>query len=330
MFFCSFFSVFGQSTTTYYLDDYQNEIAKDQHKYYQVITDAEKKNVQHQQTTFFLDGTIFSKGLLNEKFFPTGVWEFYYSNGNIKEKIFYDRIPAGVYETYYESGDPELQAFVIKGSKKKFPQNLRIENYWNSARKQLVENGNGYMILLEPTTEMEGKMKNGLKDSIWLGSSLQYKIDFAEVYRDGEFVSGVSVDANDALLKYTNIDEMSHPEDPQAFILYLQKNLKNLSKYIDRQHYSVLSLNIDAEGNVTDYSTSSTGNPELGKVIFELAKKYPKWIPKSHRGVKMASVCRIPISQRIKFVTEENLTDPSRRGQYFANPSLSENRVQYR
>ncbi|TRX22496.1 hypothetical protein FNW25_14405 [Flavobacterium franklandianum] len=50
---------------------------------------------------------------------------------------------------------------------------------------------------------MHLEIKNGFKDSTWVGKDKKLKITYTENYNNGDFISGVSIDSNKEEHKYT-------------------------------------------------------------------------------------------------------------------------------
>ena len=321
------FALAAQNDATYYLNEQLNDTPQGSHTYYQVITNAKTKGIYHQQTTYYLSGAVYSKGMFSKEDTPTGFWEFYYPNGNPKEKIFYDRVPSGYYATYYENGQMHLEGSVIKTSPKIFPDNVRINNYWNVDKTQVVRDGQGTLVVVKDEIVMEGKIKNGLKDSIWYGRCQKYNIDFAEVYKEGEFVSGMSVDAENISRRYKAIEASVEPMGgSSAFGKYFRERFE-IPKKLKGVVRTVVSFVVQPNGTATDYQIVQNDHPGLAEAIIDILKTYPGWTPKSYRGVPMAVTYTLPLilneSNYEPYYNRDMTVDPSRNGNLFANPRLS-------
>lgn len=324
-------ATYSQEIAKYYLNESLLEVAPGNHKYYQIVKN-DSKNAPFEQTTFFLDGTMYSNGKFSDKGFAKGIWNFYHPNGNLKETIYYDKVPAGYYAAYYENGHMKLEGTIMTNIDKAFPNNVRIKNYWNTEYEQVVFDGNGTLFIIDDEVAMEGKIKNGLKDSIWHGACRKSQMDFAELYKDGELQSGISIDSTQATHRYTKSKVYGGPIGGfNAFYDVLFDQIDK-SRNFQSSSYTVVSFVIDSNGKFESYKVLSESAPGIGDQFAKIIKSYRGWTPYYNRGIAMKQLYSIPLTTSVdeKQSLRSFQNDPSRRGLHFANPPLSDNRIEYR
>lgn len=161
---------------------------------------------------------------------PDGPFIYYYENGKVKERgLYLSGLRVGYAFQYYENGNPRSTLYYPKkrGQVNDFKEyDFLIINYWSPEGEQLVNNGNGYCKCsfdyksinsisltsqLDRTTSIvnpedyyhdanglkyslneNGKVKDGLRDSVWLLHNNEGILLHKETFVNGNFKVGES------------------------------------------------------------------------------------------------------------------------------------------
>jgi TonB family protein len=170
--------------------------------------------------------------------------------------------------------------------------------------KKLVSAGNGicdcYLLDLKggPLRE-QGEVKNGLRDSVWLGF-IDDEVVLGELYEKGEFKEGLRYDGEKEY-KYN-----SYYSDPDvsgglpAMQEVFKKNLRYPVECRRRDIQGVVKLQfkIDKRGIMTDWTVLESVHPLLDAEAVRVLKLVP-WIPAMERGKPQESVFRMPVTFKL-------------------------------
>jgi len=182
----------------------------------------------------------------------------------------------------------------------------------DSLGKPEVVDGNGHYVdnYFFPQTDVtcEGYLKNGLREGQWKGvkKNKGEPISFTEVYKNGNFISGVSVDLNNKSYSYTNGEQEIIPKykfGEQAFNNFLTSNIvypKNArKKNITGRVYVIFT--VEKDGTLDNIKAAKSGNPdpELVAEAIRVMQKSPNWEPGRFFGQAVAFDYTVPINFKL-------------------------------
>ena len=302
---------FAQSSKdkTLYLDSLFVKTTKDDYKYYMVVKDYEIKKEDYFITRYFLSGKTESKGISESRdsFLRKGEVNSYYENENIKSSIFFkDGHPTGKCIFWYENGIKKLEGeYVLSSENQESEQpNLKVINSWDKNNIQITINGNGNYeddenienVGSYSVSTSNGKIKNGFKDGIWIGSNINRKFTFSEIYENGKFISGESIDAKNEKHFYTAIRKLPEPQyGINNFRQYVAKNfrLPDVRGLVGKIFTTFI---IDVNGKLINPTIIKGLRYDVDKEAIRVLSNYIDWIPAEHRGVKTRFKYSFPIN----------------------------------
>lgn len=292
---------FAQSSKdkTLFLDSLFVKTTKDDYKYYMVVKDYKIKKEEYLITRYFLSGKTESKGISESRdsFQRKGEVITYYENENVKSSIsFKDGHPIGKCEFWHENGIKKLEGeYVLSieddNTKK---SNLKVINSWDKNNIQIAINGDGDYEDDESFENMNsylvsssnGKIKNGFKDGIWIGLNINRNFTFSEIYENGKFISGESIDAKNEKHFYTAIEKMPEPQyGINNFRQYVAINFR-LPDVEGLVGTIFTTFIIDENGKLINPTAIKGLRYDVDKEAVRVFSNYVDWIPGEHRGVK--------------------------------------------
>jgi len=280
-----------------YLDSLWEETTIENSNYLRVIKDYVINQKKYLVRDYYSSGKIQMEGRSEskDKLVKTGQFTYYFENGNRQKIIaFKKNLPIRICYELYENGNKKQETEYIEGRKNE-PTICKIKNYWDENERQQVIDGNGIYESKEKDFYTIGKLKNGLKDSIWIGWFDKSKIKFVEEYKDGKFFSGISTDENNNSKPYLEVVKRPVPKrGMNHFYLYISKNLKFASEGL--QGKTSAQFDIDTEGKIVNIKVLNSEFPEFDKAIENTISSYENWIPAEMRGVKKKVTFALPLT----------------------------------
>lgn len=286
-----------------FLDSTFAETTEDKHHYYRIIDDFNKKQLTYLIVDYYRSGNIYSQcySTSNTAVKPIGLQTKYYENGNKKSAMtFEDGAPIGRFDTWHASGDAEMEAEyfyttgIIPGGIR--PTELKINQFWNADKKQTVTDGNGYCEIHHEKGCDEGRVNNGLKDSIWSGQDLQYKYTYVEMYKEGQLLGGTSTDEAVTAHSYQVIEEKpEYPGGVSNFYQYVQKNYR-VPNIKGLQGKIIISFVIEKNGAVNDMRVLKSLGEAADNEAYRVLANSPLWKPGRIRGNNVRVLYSMPIN----------------------------------
>lgn len=313
-----------------YLDSLWNETTIEDFKYIRVIKEYSLKRKDYIVVDYYDSGKVKMEGKTEDKdeLSRTGQFLYYYKNGNRESISFFKKNkPVGKHYELYENGYKKVEGEFFEEDKKK-PNIYKIQNYWDENNVQKVIEGNGVYEEKENDFYTVGKLKNGLKDSIWNGWFHNPKVLFREEYKDGKFVSGISTDENNAVKTYLEIEKKAVPvKGLYHFYQYVvdkmhvgllskhrvgfkrveltYQEMQNIkTKYRsnllnpERSGYEVkiyVSFMLEKDGKINDIRISKRIDQTTDFAIINALLNYENWIPGEERGIRVRNSFSMPI-----------------------------------
>ncbi|HQF48843.1 MAG TPA: hypothetical protein PLZ71_09320, partial [Flavobacterium alvei] len=149
---------------------------------------------------------------------------------------------------YYPDGSMKMEGEIYSYSDYYYEN--KVLNYWDENKTQTVTNGNGYYEEEYDGYYLKGKIKNGLKDSIWSEENKTNHSKSIFKYNNGKFVSGNSIDIDGDEFNYKAIGEKPNFSSPIYDLeKHITKNFKTLKNYASERIF--LSFDVDETGKVS-------------------------------------------------------------------------------
>jgi len=286
----------GENDKLIYMDSSSGKTTKENHVYYRIIRDYNLKKDNYKLEEYYKSGKLKQEGVSTEKdvYKYFGIVTSYYENDNVQEKTTYkDAQPEGPYFSYYENGNKKAEGEYFSDS---FARRLKINQYWDQNGNQKVIDGFGVYEEVKYKVTQSGPLKNGLKNGVWKGFDKKTNANFTETYKDGDFVSGTSIDENHIERNYTKIDESPEPVNGiRDFYDFIGKNFKTPKN----EHISgriIASFTVDKNGFIKEIKIlkglSEKTDAEALRVL-NLYKK--KWKSGKSRGIDVDIKYGLPI-----------------------------------
>ncbi len=305
---CSFAQ--NENDTTVYLDSTYSTTTDGNHKYYAIIKNTNIKKKEYEVIQYYLSGKIESKGLSksNEYFDEIGEITSYYENGNMKSLKYYkEHYPEGKCTFWYENGAKKAEGEYVVIPMKEFKNfktsKLKINNYWDKDNNQTVVNGNGTLEddglfdIYDPNSISSGKIKNGYKDGTWTGKSKNPKLQFTEIYKDGELIYGISIDDLNQSNSYSETNKAATPEGGiTVFYKYIQNKFIQPEDQNFKGGKITTKFDVDNQGNISNVRNIRSLTPETDNQAIKLIEEFKKLNPAEFRGVKIKSTYTLPIT----------------------------------
>lgn len=281
-----------------FLDSLWKETTEGNHKYYRIIKDYYTEQESYKVYDYYATDVLQMEGTYKDKelAFKKGNFIYYYDNGNKKtEGVVENERSIGSFLEWYENGVKKAEGEYIK-NEKAFQNDFKILNYWDDTNKQLVINGNGYVVDVTKDYSIEGTLKNGLREGIWTGSNKKTKISFTENYKNGDFISGISTDSDNIKHSYNVVEERPEPKNGLShFMKFISKKMKLPKLNHSLKGRVVLEFIVEKNGEISDIKVIKSLTPELDKAAIEVLDKYKNWIPGKARGLNVRVRYSLPI-----------------------------------
>lgn len=87
------------------------------------------------------------------------------------------------------------------------------------------------------------------------------------------------------------------PGGKEAFLKFMQKNLRQPEDFEDGQKLTVIAkFIVDAEGNIVDIDIIQNGRKDLDEEVIRVVKKMPKWNPGKQNGRNVSVYFKVPVT----------------------------------
>ncbi|NDP21725.1 MAG: energy transducer TonB [Paludibacter sp.] len=292
-----------------YLDSLNNMGTAENYKYIRIIKDYKIPNKEpYQVKVFYKSGKIAMAGATSTRIgiTKTGTFLYFHENGKRKSILNYEKDKqVGAYFEFHENGNKKLEGEWIDDNKTVIP-NIKVKNCWNEDGIQTVKEGSGFFeeIYFQGSLPYrnnvngfgKGKIVNNLKDSIWSGLNKKTKISYIENYKNGELISGVSIDSNKVEHKYSVTEIRPIPK----------KGMDNFNRHIAKTFRCpnveglrgkiYVTFVVETDGSITDVKVLRDIGYGTGAEAIRAVTSYEGWIPGEQRGIKVRCKFSLPIS----------------------------------
>lgn len=279
----------------YYLKDSGVEVSvKDSADFIRIIQEPDSGSVFYNLLEYYKDGTIKRGGKVS-KYKPTLVYEetlvSYYRNGRKEEITGYSKgKPRGMNYCFYPDGKVKKTALnariKISGEESTV---TKVISYYDSTGNELIKNGTGFYRTFEqdPKIIEEGNYLDSVKHGMWKGLFSKTNAKYEEQYENGEFLSGVAINADGSSTSYSKVEEMpTYKGGIEKFLGYVARSYKYPIE-AQRQRVSgkvIMSFVVEKDGRVTDVKVVKDIGYGTGEVAKEVIENSPKWIPGKQHG----------------------------------------------
>ena len=264
---------------------------------------------------FFTDGTLYRKQFYIDGN-PTYPEIKYYKNGVVRELTENINKEKRSYKTtnWYPNGQIlsviQYEQQLSKASGKNamgymIPVPLVI-NEWDESGNQMVKNGEGEELRMKygdkfSIITQKGKILNFQKEGVWLEIKEDGTIANKEMYKDGNFVKGVSyLVTGDSTVYNLKEEQPEFKGGMQGFGNFLTNNLRYPSdaQNSNSQGKVYVQFVVCTDGTLCDYKVlKSAGHLSLDKeAVRVLQKSSGQWKPGIQRGNKVRARFTIPIN----------------------------------
>lgn len=239
----------------------------------------------------------------------------YYGNG--KKKFMGNYIDGKLYGQairYYPNGklyaelDYGLRPTTKISDEENLIEDYRVINAKDSTGNILVDNGNGIFPDYENDNYKkpyeQGRIKNGLRDSVWSGEDMHLKVKFTEAYAAGKIIAGVGIDSAGVKHSYSGTREV-HPQYKgglNALYSYIGSNVvyPDYARANNIQGTVVLIFKVRKDGRVYDVKVQKSVEESLDNEAKRVLEGSRKWQPGSYYGIPCDMTYVIPVSFNLK------------------------------
>lgn len=283
----------------FFLDSLWNETKQGKHKYYRIIDDYYNPNTLHLVRDYYQNDTLQMKGYSSSAYsiIKEGTFFYYYQNGKKKSMVNYqENKKVGKEYKWYENGNKEYEGEYILNNRSETSVFI-INQFWDINGQQKVIDGNGDYEENENDTFAFGKVINGLKSGEWKGEFKKLKISYTENYKDGNLISGVSVDSLNNQHYYEKIIVQPKPRKGMShFYEFVGKKFKFTKNSEGKGGKIFITFYIDKNGKATDFNIIRGLGFGLDEEAIRVISKYPEWECGYYRGIGAKFLFYLPIS----------------------------------
>jgi antitoxin component YwqK of YwqJK toxin-antitoxin module len=292
-----------------YLDSLSNMGTAENYKYIRIIKDYKIPNKEtYQVKDFYKSGKLARAGTTSTRIgiTKTGTFFYFYENGKRKSILNYEKDkPVGSYFEFHENGEKKLEGEWSDDNKTVIP-NIKVKNCWKEDGIQTVKEGSGFFeeiyfkgsLLYRNDLNAfgKGKIVNNLKDSIWTSYNQKTKISYSENYKNGELISGVSIDSNKVEHKYTVSEIRPMPKKGMDdFNRHIARTF-NMPKVEGLKGKIYVTFVVETDGSIADVKVLRDLGYGTGDEAIRAITSYKGWTPGEQRGIKVRCKFSLPIT----------------------------------
>lgn len=285
-----------------YLDSLWNETEEANHKYYRIIKSYNLEQASYKISDYYKSGVLLMAGTSKSKDYLSkdGQFIFYYENGNKKTIInFVNSLPRGKQFDWYENGQIKSELEHLEDQNGPTTE-TSINQFWNTENVQKVIDGNGDYEYSNDGNHESGKIKNGFHDGIWKGYSKNLNYSYTELYENGKFISGISIDSNNTEHQYKEMFSKPKPKKGMDdFYSHIAKSYKT-PQVQGLKGKVYITFVVDTNGKVIEPKIISDLGYGTGQEAVRVLTSYGNWIPGQQRGINIRVLYSIPITIQSK------------------------------
>lgn len=282
----------------FHLDSLDNITTEHYSKYTRVVEDYDSKKNTYAVSEYYKSGKISMSATTKDKnsLKLEGTRIDYYENGNKKrESNYVNNILTGKQFSWYENNEKKSEKEIVRDPKNK-TEKTKVLKFWNPEGIQTVIDGNGQIEETEGEFYEKGEIKDGEKQGTWTGKNLKTKSGFTEIYKKGEFRSGISTDKSNNKFSYKEIMEKPVPKKGiQEFYQYIGRNYKTpeIPGLKGKVHVTFV---VDKDGKLINFKVIKDIDYGTGKEAIRVLENAESWIPGKMRGIPVKVMYSLPIT----------------------------------
>ena len=284
-----------------YRDSIGKDASKENHSFYTIIKDYYIEKDLYQIKDYYKSGVLKMEGNSKTKdgYSREGEYVYYYENGKKKrtENYIKSRLN-GSFSDWYENGNPQSKGEYIE-SEKGFSSEMKIYDFWNSKNEHTVINGNGLFEENGKKSSTKGNLKNGLKDGEWKGFNEITKYQYSDIYNNGKFISGKSINSEGIERHYDALE--SRPLPPKGindFYKFIGASFVKTKEAVINKITGkiIVQFVIEKNGKIVEPKILKPLGYGLDEEAMRVIALYENWIPGQQRGVPVRILYSIPIT----------------------------------
>jgi len=259
-----------------YLDSLFKTGTEKNHKYIRVVKDYyTPKKKSYEVKDYYKSGIIAMSGttINKDKIIKTGVFAYYYENGNKKEE-----------REYAENEVPTDKPY-------------KLNQYWDENNNHLVIDGNGVLIHGNKIDIIITDIyKDGNKDGICEEKNLKLHTTFSEKYEKGKFISGIRTFEDNTTSEYTAMETKPVPKKGLAdFYDFIGRNYRTPNiQGLNGKVY--ITFVVEKNGKIVEPKVLRDLGNGTGAEAIRVVMAYDGFIPGEQRGQKIRCSFALPIN----------------------------------
>lgn len=286
-----------------YLDSLWNETTEANHKYYRIIKSYNLDQESYKVSDYYKSGVLQMTGTSKNKDYLSkeGQFIYYYENGN-KESItnYVNSRPSGKQFDWYENGQIKSE-IEYQENQNGLISEIKVNQFWNAENIQKVIDGNGDYEYSDNRQHESGKIKNGFHDGIWKGYNKNLNWSYTEIYENGKFISGVSIDSSNTEHPYDVIESKPKPKKGiEHFYGYIGRTF-NTPKVQGLKGKIYITFVVDTNGKIIEPKILRDIGYGTGLEAIRVLTSYGNWIPGQQRGINVRVLYSIPITIQSRY-----------------------------
>ena len=214
-----------------------------------------------------------------------------------KNKKLKDYSPNTKIIEYYDDGKKKSEKATFELGKG--VMGIKIFQFWDTDGNQKITDGNGDYFEENETLLLSGKVRYNLKDGTWIDNNKKRKITSTEKYKEGKFISGISVNEEGKEFKYTELEEKPTPKYGMSdFYSHIGKNFKLTDDAIINKISGKIYLQfiVEKNGEINEIKILRGLGYGLDEEAFRAVNDYKKWIPGKQKGIPVRVLYALPLS----------------------------------
>lgn len=291
-----------------YFNEWGSLTTKDSANYFTIWSELDSGNIR---TAYFLPNNKVKFVEIYQDGVKTGKCSYYHKNGNLHyEAAFHNNQPTGIVLFYYPNGALESERVYEKAQEPylliESKLNYGIINYYDSTGKWLTKNGFGvayeYEIGKESTSKAQGKIVDGLKDSIWISHYQDGNLYYTELWDKGTLINGKSIWFDGKEYSYQVIEKMAEPTDGmRAFYQYVGQTMRYPRDAIrsDIQGKVFVEFVVHGDGSISRVKVLRGIGGGCDEEAVRVVSSARKWKPGLQRGRPVRTKFSLPVSFKI-------------------------------
>lgn len=284
-----------------YMDSLGRETTKELYFRYRVYKDYYQQKEGYVVETFDKNGKITSSNSYKDKegMYPQGSALEFYPNGNKKSlQNYHNSKLVGKSYKWHENGILKEEGNYLPGAENG-EKSYEILHFWNEKGEQTVTSGNGMSESEDEYYHQKGTYKNGFKDGIWTGNSVNSAFKFEETYKDGKLLFGESTNPDGTKNVYTSLEVKPEPKKGLTdFYSFIAKKFDppTLAYKNKVKGRVILSFVVEKDGKITDIIVVKGLGSGVDEEAVRVLSAYEKWKPAVQKGRNVRCSFTIPIA----------------------------------